>query len=364
MASIPVPNFAPTPLRLCNFQWLWNPIVDTKSVLDDQYQKYIDVENDMIENAFKTNQPDVELDGGRVINLQCMLQYNKTNESECYPIKRILLDGHHRTRQLRKERFAAEIPLYNTTSDHAVEAKSLLYYMRSCSIIPKIYKISDRSNWTKSVSDILKEAAEGMIKEGTVLGKEKEARYLADRLEHIQVFAKNLVPYELIPSEIGDVLVNIYTKDSFWFKLINQVARNIRVITPDKVATIGPFCYLLYQYLLSKDEISNFSVVYRGIQLTDEERLNFMQPDVIFSSFTSTSKNQNLAEWFGNTLLIIELSQSKNSCGNDISEISNFPEEEEFLICPGSYFNFVKYEYDECKGKHICYLKAPRRKPQ
>jgi hypothetical protein len=105
--------------------------------------------------------------------------------------------------------------------------------------------------------------------------------------------------------------------------------------------------------------------VYRGLNLDDDQRQDFMKKDIKFTAFTSTSRNRVLAEIFGNTLLIIDLNVENFffmidgvHCGAYISHLSNFPEEEEFLICPTTLFDFDRYEYDAINMKHNIYLKA------
>ena len=85
-----------------------------------------------------------------------------------------------------------------------------------------------------------------------------------------------------------------------------------------------------------------------------------MQEIMKFTAFTSTTCNRSIAEFYdGNTLLIIDLDQYESTvCGKNISSVSDFPEEEEFLIWPGRDFAFVKYEYDISKKKHMIYLKS------
>lgn len=48
--------------------------------------------------------------------------------------------------------------------------------------------------------------------------------------------------------------------------------------------------------------------VYRSLNLTDEERKEFMKDKVTFRSFTSSSSDRAVAKFYdGNTLLIINL---------------------------------------------------------
>jgi len=334
-----------------NFQWLWKSNnVDAESTENDQWERYTDIDNDIIEHAFHRNQSNVELDEERTIDLHNMLQHS---QGKSYPIKRTILAQRRRIEPLKQERFNATIPLDIPTKN----PPNVLSMMRHFSHISNIYRYSLGFNRNKPVLDILKESIEGIMKEGTIHNKEHSAKQLVEYLECIQEYAEDLVPYEIIPAEIGDMLAHMFTKDSFWYKLINQITRNLKTMESDKVQTIGPFCYLLNEYLKWNIKTPDCPIVYRGIDLTDEERLNFMKSDIQFLSFTSTSKKRQVADIYGNTLLVIELRQPTTRCGSDISQISNFPEEEEFLILPGSVFDFIKYEYDQLNSKHIHYLK-------
>ncbi|CAF4464799.1 unnamed protein product [Didymodactylos carnosus] len=70
--------------------------------------------------------------------------------------------------------------------------------------------------------------------------------------------------------------------------------------------------------------------------------------------FTSTSKNRRKAQDFGNTLFIIDISFVS---GLDISQYSNFPQEEEVLFPAGTKFQINHVEYDEQQNKHNIYIK-------
>jgi len=137
--------------------------------------------------------------------------------------------------------------------------------------------------------------------------------------------------------------------------------------------SLGPFIWLLDESLRTLRTTSNSLKVYRGLNLDDEQRKEFMQPQVTFLSFASTSMSQNVAECFaGNTLLVINLEgllshplrymeKDKLRCGANISSFSNIPDEEEFLIWPIIRFLFEKAEYDDESKKHIIYLNSPIR---
>ncbi len=120
---------------------------------------------------------------------------------------------------------------------------------------------------------------------------------------------------------------------------------------------------LLERYLKLKS--TENLIVYRGKTLTDAERQDYMEEELTFTAFTSTSKNRKVVELYcGNTLLIIDLTVKSRwfdgnvHCGVDIISLSQFQQEEEVLIWPSTIFSFVKYEYDSIKKKHIIYQNA------
>ncbi|CAF1252321.1 unnamed protein product [Rotaria sp. Silwood1] len=86
---------------------------------------------------------------------------------------------------------------------------------------------------------------------------------------------------------------------------------------------------------------SNDCVVYRGINLTNDNKKLFNIGTIFrFPGFVSTSKNKEKAKSFGNTLLTIKIYSGCLQV-RDISSISYFPEEEEYLFSPYSLFEVI-----------------------
>jgi hypothetical protein len=79
-------------------------------------------------------------------------------------------------------------------------------------------------------------------------------------------------------------------------------------------------------------------IVYRGIEL-NEEQLAYMEINTIFRfpGFTSTSKSKESAEKFGNTVFEIHIYAGCLQV-KDISNISHYPNEQEYLFSPYSLF--------------------------
>ena len=268
---------------------------------------------------------------------------------------------------LREERFSFPITLAPVPSaSRATNDDKVALYLRNGQFT-KTYAYLEIESKEKTVADVVEEAAQGIIEEGARLGKEKEAQGLADQLLNVKQFGDKLLTsiWTDIPSQIGETCVYLYTKESFWYRLINQTLRHCETATPKQVKTMGPFCYLLHKYL-EKNPTTDVLITYRGLTLTDEERKAFMKETMTFTAFTSTSKSRVQAEQFGNTLLIIDLNvkckignQNQNvRCATHISHLSDFPNEEEVLVWAWRVFRFIKYEFDSVKKKHIVYLKS------
>ncbi|CAF4985219.1 unnamed protein product, partial [Rotaria sp. Silwood1] len=248
----------------------------------------------------------------------------------------------------------------------------------------------------KAYSDIVEEAAQGIVAEGTSLDKLKEAEWLANELLGVKRFGIDIEAEFLgynIPVEIGQTCVYLFTKDSFLYRRINSILRSVDTVTLAQVKTLGPYCWLLYWYLTAHPTL-DMGTVYRGVNLSDEQRQTFMKETdwsnldeftvpnscITLAEFVSTSKNRQLAEIYGNTLFVIGLSAYDETpmptvlgdgivsysvyemqpvptrYGTYIESMSNFPEEEEFLIPPGIKFRFEKYEYDAANDKHVIYI--------
>lgn len=158
--------------------------------------------------------------------------------------------------------------------------------------------------------------------------------------------------------------MSLYTQNSFLYKRLNEILRDLEAVTPEQVKTLGPFGWLLHNSLQLSLQLTVVKKVYRGLTLTDDQRKKFMEREMTFTSFTSTSTNRHDAENFGgNTLLIMDLdviewsTHSRVRCGLNISELSFFPHENEYLIWPTTIFDFVRYERVG-EDKHIIYLKV------
>jgi hypothetical protein len=347
---------APILQRPRNFQWYWNKATDPWTYQGaENWQKYTDVENEIIEDAYNEKKSDVEIDNDYIINLKNQVQYKKNDSKRQRPIKRFVLDRDRSNVHLREGRFSVPVATCSVIqADKELEEKDELSGLWNRGNLPETYYRLELKKKDKTFSLVAQNAAQGLIKEGSALNQLQEAKWLAKQLLAVQssgIDIKTNGSFK-IPTDIGQTCVYIYTKESFWYKLINRILRDPQTITREQVNTIGPFCFLLDCYLTQNDT-GNVLTVYRGLDLTDQQREDFMKY-LTFTSFTSTSRNRELAENFGNTLLIIDLdvkdhhswSRGNARCGASISSLSDFPGAQEFLIWTDTQFSFVKHEDD------------------
>ena len=230
--------------------------------------------------------------------------------------------------------------------------------------IPDAYYDRELRGKQKTVAFVVGEAAKGILTEGTALEKAEEAKWLAEQLlvvKHLGQRVKITTAYQTptLPAPIGDTCINLYTKGSFWYTLLNRVMREQKTLTLKQLMTVGPFAYLLKWYIYCAAPHEPLTV-YRGLTLSEDERKEFLPEKdrhLTLKAFTSTSKNRAVAEMFsGNSLLVIEV-QRNFFLGGHIAELSAFPDEDEVLVLPGTALYLVNYEYDNESQRHVFWYK-------
>ena len=128
--------------------------------------------------------------------------------------------------------------------------------------------------------------------------------------------------------------------------------RALRENDKTKTDTLAPFCYFLTEAIWS-DVLANErfkATAYRGVNL-DPDSIRLFQEAIgthkCWYGFTSTSRNREVAEFFSaNVLFIIDLSCTG---GLDISLYSQFPDEEEVILPPGTTFRIDRVEHADDK---------------
>ncbi|UJR12763.1 hypothetical protein I4U23_016937 [Adineta vaga] len=354
-------SFIPMLLRPRNFAWQFKSADNSQFDSEDQWQQYSNIDNEIIEDAYTKTKSDVEIDDDIIINFTLQIQYQKGNEKNRCSIKRTQLTRINDKIHLREERFSTRLAITSSETENQkiVDSDELPVLQKSFCYSYFYNEVMDKG---KTIADVIEESAGGILKEGRLVGKPHQAEWLAAKLMAVKRLGDNFgasLRSQEIPYAISQTCIYLYTLDSFWYQRFNHVLREWTLATREKIKTYGPFCLLLINSVIEFG-VNEYITVYRGVNLTNEQRQKFIDDYIRFESFTSTSRNRTLAEWFGNTLLILNIDVNRGllrpKLGADISYYSSFPEEEEFLLLPGTDFFCDKYEYNTENERHILYL--------
>jgi hypothetical protein len=317
--------------------WPNTPIVDSNLV---EWKKYRDLEIDLIEEAYQDHKLYVLLDRYR-IDFKHLIQINLDDETKQRPIKRET--GSNRIECLREHRFSAKLSTTSSPSSYGT-------FDAWCPFLTAWFKSSSGKRAFLDLSKCIEACAQGIVREAALHDSHSnvEAAYMAGKI--LQCAGKSRV-------EIAKQCIQFYTKNSFLYFALNQALREEDY---SKLETLGPLCYLMRNYSrLSQDYIGT---VYRGIDLKHTEIDEYIRHKgewKTWLAYTSTSKDRQMAEMFGNTLFIIEITDVKLSAKRayDIAHISNYPHEKEVLIPAGVSFQIVNVEQDAAQ-KYIISVKV------
>ncbi|CAF1389247.1 unnamed protein product, partial [Didymodactylos carnosus] len=319
-------------LRHREAQWTWKSDSNAASVGETQeWTSYSDVESVIIEEAFqkKDKAIPVELDDWW-IDIANSTATRKHDKNKHTPIKRMPIAS-HQPQRMKQERYSG-----------ALSVKPFNEWTYGGYWFIKQWKDKQQSDIDDS--EIAEKAADGILIEGNRQQKAIEAKPLADKLR--QIASKDKL-------SIYQCALQLYTMETFLYKLVNKTLReNDRT----KTDTLGPYCYLVYySWYMTNDKTSD--KVYRALELDalmiDHYKTAIGQKKCWFG-FTSTSKDPKIAQQFGNTLIIVDMSFVS---GLDLSPHSDFPREQEVLLPAGTKFQIEKVEYIQEETKHRIHVK-------
>ena len=218
-----------------------------------------------------------------------------------------------------------------------------------------------------------------------ILVKEKYPRFFEiakqlfpDKNETIDYFIQNTNESKETIEDIFDCDDNIlddnidgyihnYTKESFYYKYLNKFLREgnfdaFRTL----LSHIAKFIFKLYDFR-EKSYYKRRSNLYRKMYLTPNEIKLYEESIgkvICYPSFTSTSigvNNFSPFKYDPNTelvLLIIEQNNTKSVIS--ISELTDYPGEEEYLFVPFSFFKITKVKLNRGSDRdpHVIHLLA------
>jgi hypothetical protein len=174
--------------------------------------------------------------------------------------------------------------------------------------------------------------------------------------------------------QLQDSCAKLYTKQCFLFRVVNTALRDD---DRSKLDTLGPFCYLVYNYVGRhiNDDLSirhrllqivhptesKSVIVYRGDHIPREKIEEYREAagrkDKYFKwlPFVSTSTERDVAETFGlNVLYIIKMQRYlSNDQFTYLNKNTYIESEEEILLRPGARFRVLKVQFDEISGRRL-----------
>jgi hypothetical protein len=312
------------------------------------------VENLLIEEAFSTKQTHAIIDG-YIIDFERGVQISDNDQSKQRRVKQQACQRNNQP--LREERFMPD-PIaparpfggqYGWVSPFVIEVRKSLYLQAKQ--LP--------SNDANIIPIVVQKAALGIIKEGKLIGKRKEAEKLAEKLMTME--SKEI-------KELWQCCAHLYSLESFLYKKLNEVMRLIgdekhETVWQSKVHTLGPFCLLLWDNPFS-DKLTKNIQLYRGAKLTNQQIATYQELSTrpreyrSFQAFTSCSRSHEMAGKFGNALFIMKVLWAFTW---DHKPFSAYPNEEEELIIPGVCFSVQRMEFDSHKNKYLIYLQLSQR---
>ncbi|CAF3760063.1 unnamed protein product, partial [Rotaria sp. Silwood1] len=335
---------------LKHVEWMWqsnpNPWLKSEPAT---WSHYSDLENLIIEEAFQDKRPKALLDD-YYIDFNSNRQILNSDNDKQRPIERVVRK--REDKHLREERFM-DLPVgkgrsfggqYGWVSPFVVEVRRHM----------KLEPDDLPSKKPNMIPMLIEQAARGIIEEGKHIGKEREAEKLAKMLQE-----KKNAGME----EVWKCCAYLYTLESFLYKTLNAAMRLVgdkehEQVWRSKVPTLGPFCLLLWDDPFNT-ELTTEKTLYRGAELTKEQIASYeeMAKDKeaygSFQAYTSTSRNREKAEKFGNTLFIMEIFTAFIA---DLSPLSEYANEEEELVTPGVGFFVKSVEFDCKTNKHLIHL--------
>jgi hypothetical protein len=305
---------------------------------NDEWVKYRDIEMQIIEEAYQQKKAEVLLDQYR-IDLKELIQFNRSDSSKQRPVRRQL--GCKRQECLREERFFSPSLLATTPS----YGKALAW----CPFLTEWLKSPAGKKTLIDFSSSIDACINGILEEAKKheSNSETEAQGMVEQLRACKTKARR---------EVSKTCINLYTRESFLYHALNIALRDEDY---SKLDTLGPLCFLIRDY--SRTCTTFIGTVYRGVQLSAAAIQSYKHAIGswrTWPSYTSTSKNRNMANFRGNTLFIIDITNTKFSSTRafDIAEISHFPNEEEVLLPAGISFQIISVEQD-LRQKYIINIK-------
>ena len=306
-----------------------------------QWTEYLDIDADIIEDAYQAGRESVDLNRYR-IDLKSLEQVRIDDNSKRRAVKRATVSGlRHR------------IPSTRFTGPEVVQTvrgpTTFNGFDTWCPFLQAWLKTPLGKRVLKNLQACIEPCAQGIIQEAArdPVSRHIHAAFITKKLRQCSGESRR---------EVSELCVTFYTRDCFLYSVLNRALRECDLT---KLETLGPYAYLLHNHARTGKEYCG--IVYRGTQLAPahvEEYRKALGTWKSWPAYTSASRYRLIAEAFGNTLFIITLTGGLPTTprGFDVSKLSAFSNEGEIVIPPGN--NFLIQSIDEdSQGKSIIHLR-------
>ncbi|CAF4714431.1 unnamed protein product [Rotaria sp. Silwood2] len=227
-----------------------------------KWSHYSDVENLITERAYMNGEKRAIFDH-YYIDFETNRQISNTDNYRQRPVKRVVRK--REDKHLREERFV-DLPVTTGRSfggEYGWVSPFIIEVRRDLKLEPDELP----SKKPDIIPILVEKAAEGIIKEGKHIGKEQEAKELANMLREQK---DNGI------EQVWKRCAYIYSLESFLYKTLNTTMRLVgdkdhEHVWRSKVRTLGPFCLLLWDDPFNKKAKTN-KTLYRGANLNGENR--------------------------------------------------------------------------------------------
>ena len=305
---------------------------------NDEWIKYRDIEMQIIEEAYQQGKSEVLLDRYR-IDFKELLQFNRADSSKQRPVRRQL--GSEQQECLRETRFFSPAPLASTPSYGKLRAW--------CPFLTKWLESPAGKKALIDFSSAIDACINGILVEAKKheSNSETEANWMAEQLRACKTKSRR---------EVSKTCIHLYTRESFLYHVLNTALRENDY---SKVDTLGPVCFLIRDHSRTCKPFTG--KVYRGMNLPYAAIESYKEAVGLWRtwpSYTSTSKNREMAVLLGNILLIVDIEDLKPSAPRayNVGEFSQFPSEEEVLLPAGILFRTISVEQNS-QQKYIMKIK-------
>lgn len=324
-------------------KWMWKANDDPWDTTQaPEWRRYSDVENMTIEKAYQAKETGAMLDDYH-LDFSHMVQISNNGIHKQRPVKR-MPNNLESSDDVFQKRFLPNLTVIKASA-----------VSRPGAFGDFIWEAYLLGQWRDVSQDILVErAAQGIIIQGTKLGKRSEAEQMAKHLLKVKHGTRK---------QIWQSCTYLYSSNNFLYQRLTETLRLVnseeyKQEWKSRLLTLGLFAWFLFDFPLDTDEFEGY--VYTALKLDTEDIDQYKTAAktgelLALPEFIETTRKRSAAEEFGNDLFIISIVRSRET-SVDITAISKYPQEEQRILIPGFLFRVTRVEFDIKNNKHLIYL--------